>query len=83
MFGPTASEINQANQAHAVNHITLLSLLLDKGIVTADEVAAAQIKATHIVEQEWARKKEEAAREFDEQFPGLKKICPMLFGDGE
>lgn len=53
----TASEINQSNQAHAVNHLTLFLLLIEKGIITNEEAEQARIQATHIVEQEWARKK--------------------------
>jgi hypothetical protein len=64
LFGVASAEtFNQSNQAHAVNYLTLVQLLIQKRIVSADEIADARIKATHFVEQEWARKREEQACE--------------------
>ena len=81
IFGVTASEVNQSNQAHAVNYLTLTLLLIEKGIITDDEIERARTQATHFVEQEWARKKEEAAKDFDEQHPGVRKMFGSVLGD--
>lgn len=75
--GVTAEHVNAGNQAHEINSLALATVLVDKGIITIDELAKARVQATHVVEQAWARKKEEANKEFDENHPGLRK----LFGD--
>jgi hypothetical protein len=81
LFGVASAEtFNQSNQAHAVNYLTLVQLLIQKRIVSADEIADARIKATHFVEQEWARKREEQEREFDEKHPGLRKLLGQVSG---
>lgn len=54
-----AEQINQSNQAHAVNYMTLVLALIEKGVISADEIEKARSQATHFVEQEWARKREE------------------------
>ncbi len=81
--GVTASEVNESNQAHAVNYLTLTLLLIEKEIVTADELERARTQATHFVEQEWARKKEQASAEFDEKHPGVRKMFGSILGDSE
>ena len=55
--------INEANQAHAVNFATLMIALMEKGIVSAAELDAARAKATSLVDQEWAKKRDEIAPE--------------------
>lgn len=57
-----AESSNNNDQIHAINHCTLLILLLRKGLVTEEELAEARVKATHIVDQEWTRKLEEGER---------------------
>ena len=56
-------QINEANQAHAVNHATLMIVLMEKGIVSASELDAARAKATSLVDQEWAKRRDEIAPE--------------------
>lgn len=56
-------QINEANQAHAVNYATLMIALMEKGIVSASELDAARAKATSLVDQEWAKKRDEKDRE--------------------
>lgn len=69
MFGITASAFNQANQAHAVNYIAIALLLQEKGIIDYADLERAHIQATHLVEQEWASKKEAA-----EECPGAHAL---------
>jgi hypothetical protein len=56
-------QINEANQAHAVNYATLMIALMEKGIVSASELDAARAKATSLVDQEWANRRDERDRE--------------------
>jgi hypothetical protein len=56
-------QINEANQAHAVNYATLMIALMEKGIVSASELDAARAKATSLVDQEWAKRRDEIAPE--------------------
>lgn len=65
---------------HAVNYLTLTLVLVEKGIITADEIEKARVQATHLVEQEWARKREDMEKEFDEAHPGLRQIFGKLLG---
>lgn len=78
--GVTAEQVNQANQVHVVNYVTLAFLLVDKGVITGDEIEKARVKATHFVEQEFARKREEQEKEFDEKHPGLRKMFGNVLG---
>ena len=62
LFPEVSAEIfNQANKAHSINATTILLILIEKGIATPEEIDKARTQATHIVDQEFA-KKEEAAR---------------------
>lgn len=49
--GATASQVNEALAEHYVNYATVLILLIEKGIVTPEEVKLARIKAIHAVDQ--------------------------------
>lgn len=81
LFGVSASEVNRANQAHVVNYSTLAFLLLEKGLITVEELERARAQATHHVEQQWAQLRDEAAKKFDEENPGLRKVFGTLFGE--
>ncbi len=78
--GVTAEHVNQSNQAHAVNHLTLLLLLVEKGIVTNEEVEVARAKAVQFVDQEWAKKRDEQEQEFDKQYPNIRKMFGQVLG---
>ena len=80
LFGADPRKIDQANQSHAVNFIALALVLFDKGIMTSKEFDDALLKATHIVEEEWARKREEVERDFDEKYPNARKMLSLLIG---
>lgn len=81
LFGGVSSEdINRSNQAHAINAIAIMIVMVDKGLVTDEELMAARVKATQYVDQEWARKREESEKEFDEKHPGLRKTLDSLLG---
>lgn len=54
-----APDPNEANQLHAAAYGALVILLIEKGIITRDEYDRAYIQATHDLEQEFARKRDE------------------------
>ncbi len=56
--GISAENFNQSNQAHAVNWLALAIVLVEKGILSVDEFEKARVKATHLVEQEFAKKRD-------------------------
>ena len=58
LLGPSASEFNGANQAHATAYGAILILLVDKGIITTKEYDRAYIQAQHALSQEFARKRD-------------------------
>lgn len=79
LFGVvTADVFNQSNQAHAVNYVALAHLLTDKGLISCEELEVARAKATHFVEQEFARKREEQKREYAEKHPELAKLVTQI-----
>lgn len=53
-------KFNEANEAHAANYSAIALLLIDKGIITQEEFDHARLVTTHIAEQEFARKRDEA-----------------------
>ena len=52
-----------------------------KGIITDEELNTTRIEATQLVDQIWAKQKEEAIKEFDEQHPGVRKLFGNILGD--
>lgn len=54
---------NQANQTHAIAYGALLIVLIDKGVITEDEYDRAVARATHIMVQEFAKKRDETDSE--------------------
>ena len=65
----------------AIHIAAIFLLLMEKGIVTADDITDAKIRATHMTEQEMARQKEVAQKEFDAKHPGTRQFLNKLFGD--
>lgn len=60
-------QINEANQAHTVNVATLIIALMEKGLVSSDDLEFSRAMATSMVDQEYARRREEKNREALEQ----------------
>ena len=57
----TADEVNNLNAAQAANHLALIIVLTEKGILTEDDdehFKFARMRATHMVEQEMAKKRD-------------------------
>lgn len=80
-LGPDPDKLNQANMVHATNVLAVLIVLEEKGLLTMEEFTKAQMQATHIVEQQFAQKREDAEREFDEQHPGVRDMLKRMFGE--
>lgn len=80
LFGVTPSQVNEALKVHSVNYATVILLLVEKGIVSDEEVVRARIQATHAVDQILAQKQEEVDAEFDEQHPGVRKLFGRILG---
>ena len=80
LFGVTPAEINESNKAHAIFSATIVIALVEKGIITDDELEAARMKATHLIDQLFAAKREDAEKEFDEQHPGMRDLFKKLTG---
>jgi hypothetical protein len=74
LFGVDPAKVDEANQQHAINFLALAILLVEKGVITDAEFVEARLRATHCVEQEWAAKRDEARREFAEEYPNLAKF---------
>jgi hypothetical protein len=52
------TNLNESNELHGVNFLTLVILLFEKGIIDDDDFNRAQAQARHIVEQEFAKKRD-------------------------
>ena len=64
-FKQIVEQANEASRAHATNFATLMIALLEKGIISSEEMDAARIRGTSLVDQEFARKRDEQRAEVD------------------
>lgn len=64
-FKQIVERANEASRAHATNFATLMIALLEKGIISSEEMDAARIRGTSLVDQEFARKRDEQRAEVD------------------
>lgn len=80
LFGVTPSEINEANKAQAIVSASILIALTEKGVITNEELESAMMKATHLVDQLFAEKREKAEKEFDNQHPGARDLFKKITG---
>lgn len=55
-------DFNEANKAHAIAYGALTIALLDKGVLSREEYDRALAQATVIVDQEFARKRDETQK---------------------
>jgi hypothetical protein len=74
-FKELAASTNDASAAHATNHATLLVALLQKGIVTDEELTAARPRAVAIVDQMFAESRD---RKKQEDLDKVKEILERL-----
>lgn len=79
--GVTPDQVNESNQVHAINYATLVLALTEKGLLTAEEINAARAKATHFVDEEFAKKRSAAAADFDQRHPGVRELFGKLLGN--
>ena len=59
LFSTLDENLREMNQSNSVNFMTLVILLYEKGIIDDDDFNRAQAQARHIVEQEFAKKRDE------------------------
>lgn len=78
--GVTNSQLNEVVKYAGINHLQLVSVLLDKGILTVEDLERSRVLATSIVDQQTAEHMGELRREFDEKHPGVREMFGKLFG---
>ena len=66
-FKQVIEQANEASRAHATNFATLMIALLEKGIISSEEMDAARVRATSLVDQEFAIKRDEQRAELDQR----------------
>jgi hypothetical protein len=76
-------QIDEANQAHAANYLSIALVLVDKGIITAKELEAKRMLALSMVEQEFARRKDEYNQAFLDKYPALYKDLKAFLGEDD
>ncbi len=80
LFGVTPLQVDESNKAHVINNMAIAILLIEKGIISGDELDKARNQATHIIDQVWAAKQEQARKEFDEEHPGARELFGKIMG---
>ena len=78
--GPTHSDLNESNSAHAINYLGLAIALIEKGIITDEEYEHGRIQAIGIVDEEFAKKRDDAQAEFDKENPDVRKTIERILG---
>jgi len=80
IFGPSTSGLREACKELNISMLTIATALLDKGLISGDDILAARPKAVHAVEQDLARADEEARKKLDERHPGLRELFGKIMG---
>ncbi len=80
LFGVTPADMNESNKAQAIVSVTILVALIEKGIITEDELESARSIATHVVDQLFAAKRDQAEVEFDKEHPGVRDLFTKITG---
>jgi hypothetical protein len=71
----------QEHLARVAVHISaILLILMEKGIVSGEEIENAKMRATHGVEQAMAMQREAFEKEFDEKHPGTREFLKKISG---
>ncbi len=70
--------VNQSNVEHAINTTTIILALIEKGILTTEELEAARARATAIVDQLWAEKRRAAEEEWRREHPQTADAMGLL-----
>ena len=63
LFGPSFQQLEDSHLHHATNFLALAMLLIEKGVITDEELDRTKTQATHLIDQLAAQKKEEATAE--------------------
>ena len=79
IFGIDHNQLNESNLNHAINYGALVIALIEKGVLTQKEYDRAHARATHIMEQAFAKNRDDAEKEIDEKHPGLRNFFDKMF----
>lgn len=80
LFGPSLQQVRESHIHHATNYIALVLLLVEKGVITDDELGKARTRATHMIDQVVAEQREEAIAEYDKEHPGVRAMMERMLG---
>tara|TARA_Y100000310_G_scaffold248179_1_gene253985 strand:- start:25 stop:291 length:267 start_codon:yes stop_codon:yes gene_type:complete len=80
LFGPSYQQVRESIICAFTQHLALVLLLTDKGIVNDDELDKFRAQATHIMDQLVAEQKEQAVKEFDKEHPGVRQMWNKTTG---
>lgn len=81
MFGPTYAELEKVGVTSAVNYMTLLNLLVNKGLIHPDEIEPARIQAQARVDQAVEQQKQEAIELLRKDSPGAAALAERWRND--
>ena len=81
LFGGPQIDIEKLNEhlkASAINYTSLLIALDDAGVLSCEQLMAARPAATSMVDQHWAKCRDEQEKEFAAKHPGMAALGEIL-----
>ena len=63
----THDQLQETHKTHCIYNMAIVKLLIDKGIITPDEIDRYRIKATSVIDQGWARRRDKSEEESYEE----------------
>jgi hypothetical protein len=78
LFRVKGSTAQEAHVSHAVNFLAVVLALLEKGIVTEDELDRAHARALQLMDKELAARGGLLTQELDERYPGVREFLDRI-----
>lgn len=78
--GVTREEFMTVVREVSVETAAIRTVLVRAGLATAEEFETLHVQVRAIIDQKFSEKQAEAAREFDEKHPGIRKLFGKALG---
>ena len=77
---PNREEFVEVDKRRVIGDMAIATALLEKGLLTTEDLERAVMKATHFVDQAMAKQRDEELAEFDKKHPGVREIWGKITG---
>ena len=74
--GDITQLLDQSNKGHIINSTALFLALVDKGIITNEEISNYKMLATHAIDQEWTKRVDQEDAKAKEVLKKIDDACP-------